>query len=127
MREVLTVLLAVLLTQVNMSAAVVDAAAVKERVLGIGAGAPVEIRLDGKGKVRGRMGAVDDSGFVVQVVKDGKVEPSKIGFGEVKSIKNLSEESFGKSVGKGFLIAGITLGVIMVIGLVVCATGGCSN
>lgn len=127
MRELLTVLLAVLLTQVNMSAAAVDTAAVKERVLGIGAGAPVEVRVEGKGKLRGRMGAVDDSGFVLQAVKNGKVEPSKIGFGEVKSIRNLSEESFGKSVGKGFLIAGITLGVLMVVGLVVCAAGGCSN
>lgn len=127
MREVLTVLLAVLLLQVNLGAAVVDVAAVKERVLGIGAGSPVEVRLAGKGKLRGRMGAVDDSGFVVQVVKNGIVDTARVGFGEVKSIRNLSEESLGKSVGKGFIIAGITVGVIMVVGLVICAAGGCSN
>ncbi len=45
------------------------------------------------------MGALDDSGFVVQTVKNGKVETSRIGFEKVKSVWNLSEESLSKSPG----------------------------
>lgn len=127
MRRVLSVLLSAMLLSPQAASSAVDTAAMKERVLGIGAGSPVEVKIAGKGKVRGRMGTADDSSFALQVVKGGKVETTQVSYSDVKSLKNLSEETFGKRVGSGLVVTAIVFGVLFAVTGIVCAAGGCSN
>lgn len=127
MRRVLSLLLSAMLVSPQVLPKTVDAAVVKDRVLKISAGSPVEIQLFAKGKLRGRIGAADDNGFSVQVMKNGKIESTQVSYSEVKSLKNLSEKSFGKRVGNGLIVTGIVLGTIGVLTAVICATSGCNN
>lgn len=127
MRRVLSVLLCAMLLSPQTSASVVDPAVIKERVLTIGAGSPVEVRIANKGKLRGRMGLADDNGFSLQVVKGGKVETTQVSYSDVKSLKSLSEETFGKRVGSGLVVTAIVFGVLFAVTGIVCAAGGCSN
>lgn len=102
MREVLAGLLALLLVCPAMKAAPVDAVAIREQVLRFSRGTDVEIRFANKGKVRGRIGAVDDTGFAVGT--------TRIGFGEVESIRRRP-----KSMRNGLLVAGIVAGGVLLL------------
>ena len=112
MRETLSIMLVVMLVCPAASAQPPTSASIKEQVLNIGAGSPVEVRLADKSKLRGRLGPVTDSGFELQTVKGNKIDTAQIAFDQVKSIKDTAKRSFGHSVGRGFLIAGIVIGVI---------------
>ena len=61
----------------------------KEQVVMIPAGSIVEVKLKQKGSstIRGRLGAITDQGFEVQIAKSGKVSSEKVAFAEVKSVK----------------------------------------
>jgi hypothetical protein len=48
------------------------------------------------------MGSVSETGFELQTEKDGKVETRQIGFDRVKFLRDLSQKSFGNSLGPGF-------------------------
>ena len=104
-----------------------DSTSIKEQVLNIGQGSPVEVRLADKSKLRGRLGPVTDSGFELQTVKGSKIDTAQIAFDQVKSIKDTAKRSFGHSVGRGFLIAGIVIGVIFGIGAIACVAGTCGG
>ena len=77
---------------------------IKEQVILIPAGSLVEIKLKDKHRFQGRMGAVNDEYFVVQLARNDKVIDEKIAFGDVKSIR-LKERglSTGWQVGLGVL------------------------
>lgn len=126
MREALSMMLTVMLIS-PAAPAQPPSSTLKEQVLNISPGSTVEVRLADKTKLRGRLGAVSDSGFELQTVKGGKIDTAKIAFDQVKSIKDTAKKSFGHSVGKGFLIAGIVIGTILGIVLIACATSGCSG
>ena len=124
MREALSIMLAVLFVSPGAPAKSHDGT-VKEQVLNISQGGVVEVRLTDKTKSRGRLGPVSDSGFELQTMKDGKIVTAQIAFGEVTSIKDTAKKSFGHSVSKGFLIAGIVIGAIFGIGAIVCLANHC--
>ena len=97
--------------------------ALKTQVIEIPAGSVVEVRLQDKQKLRGKLGAVTDAGFEVQTVRDGKISSLNLKFDEVKSIK-LREKgmSIGAKITLGILAG---LGVVFVIVMVaVAAVGG---
>jgi hypothetical protein len=52
----------------------------KEQVLNIAPGSPVEVRLADNSKLRGRLGPVMDTAFELQTVKGGKVDTENITF-----------------------------------------------
>ena len=124
-RQVLALVLAVLMASPAAAAQVRDKSP-KERVLEIPAGAIVAVRLMDGAKLRGRLGAVTDTGFELQAVRGKSVETMNVSFDQLKSIKDTHRQSFGWSLGKGFLIAGIVIGAITLIAWIACAAShGC--
>ena len=92
--------------------------ALKTQLIEIPAGSVVEVRLENKQKLRGKLGTVSDAGFEVQTLRDGKISSLNLNFGEVRSIKLQ-----GKGMSTG---AKITLGILAGIGaffLIVLAIG----
>jgi hypothetical protein len=59
----------------------------KQKVLETPLHTMIEVRLLNKEKLRGRLGEVFDTGFVVKTVHQDKIEDRKIAFDEVKSVK----------------------------------------
>ena len=126
MRQMFAVFLAILLANASIAQPAFQSS--KEMVLKIPAGSPVEVRLTDNTKLRGRLGNVSDTGFELQAVKNGKVDTVQVAFDQLKSIKNTGKESFGHSLGKGFLIGGIVVGAIFLVSVIfVAATGGITN
>lgn len=71
----------------------------------------VEVRLQSKEKLRGRMGEVSDEAFKLQHLRAGKLETRTISFAELRSIKSVEKEGGGRialyvlaGVGVTFLI-----------------------
>ncbi len=126
-RRSVAVFLAILLAAPAASARPDDSASIKEQVLLIRPGSSVEIHLTDKSKMRGRLGAVTDSGFELQAVTNDKIATQQVPFDRVRSITDKAHQSFGRSVGRGFLVAGIVIGVIIAIGAVACAASNCSG
>lgn len=91
---------------------------IKSRILNISPGSSVEVRLLDKTKLRGRLGAISDTGFELQALQGTQINTQQITFERVKSIRDKGRDSFGHSLGRGFAIAGIVVGVLIVIGLV---------
>jgi hypothetical protein len=92
----------------------------------IPAGSIVEVKLKQKGSstIRGRLGAITDEGFEVQIAKSGKVSSEKVTFTEVKSVKAKK----GMSVTTKVLIAvGVVFAVCGVFVGILGATGRLSN
>ncbi len=92
----------------------------KEQAVTISRGNAVEVRfLDGS-KTRGWIGAVSDSGFELDTEKQGK---QQIAFDRVQSIRDLKKKTFGRSLGIGYLIGLVVVGVIGVTVAIVCHDG----
>lgn len=81
---------------------------IKEQVVLTPAGSLVEVKTHDKRKLRGRMGAVTDTGFTVQHVEKDTLQDSKIEFADVKSFKQREQ---GMSTG-----AKVALGVLAGVG-----------
>ena len=97
----------------------------RERLTLIPAGSVIEVKLANKHKIRGRLGALTDSGFELQHASDGKIVTEVVAFDSAKSV-----EVVGKGlnfVAKVFIGIGIVAGVIGVIVGIACATGGCQG
>ena len=124
MRQLMTVMLAVLMA-CPPAPAQQSADSVKSKVLTIPAGSVVEVRLVDNSKLRGRLGAVSDTGFDLQSIRKNTVETQQIGFDRLKSIKDTQRKSFAHSLAKGFLIAGIVIVSIIGTVAIVCRTQGC--
>jgi len=118
-RQSLAILLTVLLAS-PVLAQPANPIEVKSQVLNITPGSSVEVRLIDKTRLRGRLGAITDTGFELQALQGARIDTQQIAFERVKSIRDKGRESFGHSVGKGFIIAGIVIGTIMVVALVTC-------
>ena len=97
----------------------------KSKVLTIPAGSVVEVRFVDNSKMRGRLGAVSDTGFDLQSIQGNKVETRQIGFDGLKSIRDTQRKSFAHSVATGFLSAGIVIVSIIGTIAIVCETRGC--
>lgn len=98
---------------------------VKHSVAGIPAGAVVEIQLLSKEKFQGRLGAVTDAGFLVQVAKREKIEDRSLRFEEVKSIKHLSKEHPAVRVVTWAVVGGlVAVGVIVLVFVLRYVNGG---
>jgi hypothetical protein len=96
--------------------------ALKEHLIEIPAGSIVEVKLENKQKLRGKLGAVNDTGFELQTVRDGKIVTQNILLNDVKSIKAIGKGmSTGWKIGLGAL-AGI--GAFFVILIAVAAAHG---
>ncbi len=119
-QKAIAVLLVFLLAAPAVSAKP-ERASIKEQVLMIRPGSAVEIRLTDKSKLKGRLGAVTDDGFELQALTDEKIATQQVPFDRVQSVKDKGQQSFGHSLGRGFLVAGIVIGVGIVISVVVCA------
>jgi hypothetical protein len=128
MRNAIAFVMAVLLAAPNVSAANPPSQArIKEQVLLINSGSPVEVRLFAKGKLKGRLGLVSDNGFALDLVKDGKIQTQTVSFADVRSIKkdkSMTPMSSGSKALWMILILGIAAGAIAGIG---CAAGGCGS
>jgi hypothetical protein len=94
----------------------------KEQLVEIPAGSIVEVKLENKQKLRGKLGAVSDAGFELQSVRDGKISTSNVAINEVRSIKAKDKGmATGWKIGLGVL-AGI--GAFVVILVVAAAANG---
>lgn len=98
------------------------AASLKQQVVGIPAGAVIELKLQQKGsrKITGKLGVITDEGFEVQTVQSGQVTNQKVAFADVKSIK---EKRGTSRVTKGLAITGVVLGILLIVGIVLAAVG----
>ncbi len=75
---------------------------IKEQVILIPAGTPVEVRLQDKRKFSGRMGVANDEFFVVHHARTDKAIDEKIAFADVKSVSAKEQGmSTGLKVGRG--------------------------
>jgi len=96
--------------------------ALKGQLIEIPAGSVVEVSLQNKQKLRGKLGAVSDAGFEVQTLRDGKISSLNLKFDEVKSVKLRGKGmSTGAKIALGILAG---LGVLVVIGLIAAAATG---
>ena len=97
--------------------------ALKGQLIEIPAGSVVEVRLENKQKLRGKLGTVSDAGFEVQTLRDGKISSLNLKFDEVKSIKLRGKGmSTGAKIALGILAGIGTFFVIIIVA--VAATGG---
>ena len=70
-----------------------------------------------------RLGAISDTDFEFQTLKHGKLETQQIRFDNLKSIRDTNRSSFGRSLGKGFAIAGIVVAVITAVAVIAAVAG----
>jgi hypothetical protein len=97
----------------------------KERLTQIPGNSVIEVKLTSKRKIRGRLGALTDSGFELQHTADGKIVTEVVAFDSVKSMKVVGR---GLNFAVKVLIGtGIVIGVLAVVIGIACATGGCHS
>ncbi len=90
----------------------------KERLLEVPPGTMIEVRLQNKQKMRGRLGEIDDEGFQLTTVQGQKLVAQKIAFTELKSFKKVE----GKKAGHALLYVLAGVGALMVIWIIWAAT-----
>lgn len=96
------------------------AAKIRKKVVGIGTGprAKVEVKLDGGAEVKGYISKVEDEHFTVVDKKAGEV---RVGYAEVKSLKERSMPKWMKVY--GYVALGV-LAPVIISAIVVTAQGG---
>jgi len=94
----------------------------QERILKVPNGMMIEVRLLNNQKLRGRMGDVTNEWFSLQTAQGGKIETQKVAITDVKSFKQV-EGKTGKKIGTGLLIGLAVVGVIIIVGIAMCASG----
>ena len=102
------------------------AVSLKQQVVGIPAGAVIEVTLQQQGsrKITGKLGSITDEGFEVQTVSSGQVSSQKVASADVKSVK----EKHGMSVvTKALLVTGIVVGALAALGGILIASGQASR
>ena len=100
-------------------------AGLKERLTLIPGGSIIEVKLGNKQKIRGRLGSVSDSGFEVQHTRNDQVVTEAVAFDAVKSVKVTGKGMhFAEKVVIGTLIA---IGVVALVGVIVCRSSGCAD
>jgi hypothetical protein len=97
----------------------------KEQLTLLPSGSVIEVKLNNKQKMRGRLGALSESGFELQHTRDDKIVTEVLAFDAVKSVKPAGKGMhFATKVVIGTVLAA---GVIALIGVILCAAAGCSN
>jgi hypothetical protein len=104
---------------VPQSTGISPEARIKERVIEIGPGSFVEVRLHSKQRLVGRITAISDDSFGLQAVKGNTIAEQKVAFGDVKSIKQKNEGP--RHALYIWAVVGITLAVLLVLGAIVSA------
>ena len=98
---------------------------IKEKVMAFAAGSVIELKLADKRKLKGRLGTIDDAGFELQSVQEGRVLNERVPFDSVVSVKAAKDGmGTGAKVGLGIL-AGV--GLVFLIVLIACLAGGCDS
>jgi len=110
---------AVLEPLLPQSTAASPEARIKQRVIEIGPGSLVEVRLHSKQRLVGRITAISDESFGLQAVKGDRIAEQKVAFGDVKSIKQKNPSNATRV----WAVVGVTLAVVLVLGAIVAATG----
>lgn len=92
-------------------------------------GSIVEVRTNAKEKIRGRIGEATEQNFVVQRVKNEKVESLNLSYQDVKNIKIAAgAQGTGSKVGRtvAYVVLGglATLGIIVLIAVAAWGSGG---
>lgn len=98
---------------------------VKEQISLIAAGSIVEVKMAGKKqpKIKGRLGAVTDEGFDIQHVKNNQMTTDLVRYGDVKSVKTVSQEGWG-TTSKIVVGALAGVGLLFTILIIVAAAHG---
>lgn len=122
MQRIFSLILSVVLTAYSMPASA-GGREPREQAMAIRTGSPVEVRLTDNTRIRGRLVAITDLEVELQTVNQAE----RIPFDKVKSVRNTKTKSFGGSVARGFLIAGITTVIVGVVFGVVCGKNACSE
>lgn len=89
---------------------------VKERLLEVPPGSMIEVRLLNKKKIRGKLGQINNEGFNLTAVEQGKIVTRKIAFSEMKSFKQVESAKTKAGHTLLYVLAGVgALVVILVI------------
>ncbi len=91
------------------------------------AGSTVQVKLKSKQKLRGRLGAINDSGFEMQYALGDRVLTQTFRYEEVNSMA-LVERDKGRSLATNIVIGTLAgVGVLTLILVIACASGACSD
>ena len=94
----------------------------KEQQILLDSGTAVEVELKNKEKIRGRLGAVSDTGFDIQCVVNDRTVTRTLSYDEVRKAKqNNQRMSTAAKITLGVLAG---LGVLVVVSLIVVAASG---
>jgi len=99
----------------NTNAQTKNEARVKQRALTIPLGWPVQVNLNNRDRLYGRMGQITDQGFVLQYLNSGKIDERTIAFSEVNRIYlnrrgRVSRKFTAAMMALSFIPVGIALG-----------------
>ncbi|MGB6385211.1 MAG: hypothetical protein WBF25_08310 [Terriglobales bacterium] len=84
------------------------------RVAKIPAGAEIEVRLFSKEKLRGRLGEVSGTGFILLIPTGNRIDERRLAFDDVKSIKVIgSHRPRGPAL--PVAVAGVVVAVIVLL------------
>ncbi len=117
--------IAVIMANVLMVLSVLEAAplqtapSVKDLVAAMPEGSKLEVRLLNGDKVRGRLQAVSETGFNLDVARGKERTVQTIAFSDVQSVRR---QTVGRTVARKLLVVGIVLGAITGGILIGCAT-----
>ena len=89
----------------------------KQRVLEIPPESKIQIRLNNKERLSGRLGQVTEDGFVVKIAEKGKTGERTLAFSDVKSINVETTGSRGGKVAAWIIIGAIAGVVIFILAL----------
>lgn len=92
-------------------------ASMKKKILELPSGTMIQVRLQNKQKVRGRLGQVDDRGFALTTAQQGKIETQTIAFSETKSFKEVTSTKSKAGHTVLYVLAGIGV-VVLVVAIV---------
>ena len=93
-----------------------QSAKIKERLLDVSPGTMIEVRLLNNQKVRGKLGQMNDEGFTLTAVEQGKIVTQTIAFNEVKSFKRVTSATTKTGHTLVYILAGVgALMVVMII------------
>lgn len=92
----------------------------KEKLLELPPGSMIEVRLLNKQKIRGKLGQIDNEGFNLTAVEQGKIITQRIAFSELKSFKQVTSATTKTGHTLVYILAGV--GAVMIIMIIWAAT-----
>jgi len=93
-------------------------AKIRDRVLQVGQGAMVDIRLQAGEKLTGRVGPIYDHNFTLEEVRQRKFQDQTIAFADVKSVQGMTVKRTSNQAMHIALIVGISIGISTMIRLI---------